>query len=301
MKLDGSEVRRLAHHRSRPFNSYNYQPHVSVSWDGSVLVYNSNFGLQSTLGYPTEYADLYLMAVPASSTSNTTGSDGTTGSGTGVPTPSSTTTVLQESDPAVSYAGSWYEHANGGHNGGGARLAMDAGARARVTFTGDSVTWTGYQDEWSGIARVYVDGTLAAIVDTYATPAKFRSVIFARSGLAPGSHTISIEATGTRSANSGGSWIWLDTVEFASAAVATTAPPLPAVDDSAVPDGGNGPISNPAAGSASVRGHGNSGGDSRSQRDSAPGSPLCVIGENGAGSSRSVAEAPPLVAGATQP
>src|SRR5262249_58595781 len=66
IKLDGSEVRRLAHHRSRPFNSYNYQPHVSVSRDGSRLVFNSNFGLQALLGYPTEYSDIYMMAVPSS-------------------------------------------------------------------------------------------------------------------------------------------------------------------------------------------------------------------------------------------
>jgi hypothetical protein len=29
VKLDGTEVRRLAHHRSRPFNSYNYQPRAT--------------------------------------------------------------------------------------------------------------------------------------------------------------------------------------------------------------------------------------------------------------------------------
>jgi len=63
IKLDGTQVRRLAHHHSRPFNSYVYQPKASVSRDGRKLVYSSNFGLQSTLGYPTQYSDAYLIDV----------------------------------------------------------------------------------------------------------------------------------------------------------------------------------------------------------------------------------------------
>ncbi|MCP4246626.1 MAG: hypothetical protein GY778_06220, partial [bacterium] len=58
--MDGSEVRRLAHHRSRPFNGYNYTPRASVSRDGSKLVFGSNFGMQQN-GYPREYADAYMI------------------------------------------------------------------------------------------------------------------------------------------------------------------------------------------------------------------------------------------------
>ena len=41
IKLDGSQVLRLAHHRSRPFeaNTYNWQPKMSTSRDGSRVVY----------------------------------------------------------------------------------------------------------------------------------------------------------------------------------------------------------------------------------------------------------------------
>jgi len=61
IKLDGSEVRRLAHHRSRPLNSYNYMPKVAASRDGTRLVYASNFSLQSILGYSSEYSDVYMI------------------------------------------------------------------------------------------------------------------------------------------------------------------------------------------------------------------------------------------------
>jgi len=66
IKLDGSEVRRLAHHRSRPFDTYVYEPKVSSSRDGSLIVYASNFDLQSIRGNPTQYADTYMISTGVS-------------------------------------------------------------------------------------------------------------------------------------------------------------------------------------------------------------------------------------------
>lgn len=66
IKLDGSEVRRLAHHRSRPFDNYVYEPKVSSSRDGSAIVYGSNFDLQAIQGNPALYADSYMILTGAS-------------------------------------------------------------------------------------------------------------------------------------------------------------------------------------------------------------------------------------------
>ena len=55
------EVRRLTHHRSRSIqlNYYN-QPRVTSSWDGSAVMWSSNFNVSS----PTGYADLYAILSP---------------------------------------------------------------------------------------------------------------------------------------------------------------------------------------------------------------------------------------------
>jgi hypothetical protein len=66
IKLDGSQVRRLAHHRSRPFDTYVYEPKVSSSRDGSMIVYGSNFDLQLIQGNPTLYADTYMISTGVS-------------------------------------------------------------------------------------------------------------------------------------------------------------------------------------------------------------------------------------------
>jgi hypothetical protein len=84
IRLDGSSIQRLAHHRSRPFNGYNYMSKASINRDGSRIVFSSNFGLQAQ-GYPTEYSDVYMI---------------TLGGGTPVPT-APVTPVLPVVPPAT--------------------------------------------------------------------------------------------------------------------------------------------------------------------------------------------------------
>ncbi|MBI4465694.1 MAG: putative Ig domain-containing protein, partial [Acidobacteria bacterium] len=399
IKLDGTEVRRLAHHRSRPFNSYNWTPRVSASRDGSRFVFNSNYGLQGILGYTAEYSDVYLVVL--SDTTNTTGSGpsittsslssgtqnaaysailtatgGTTpytwsiisgslqagltlGSSTGIisgtPTgtgtnnftvqvtdiqsqtatkalsltvnaaaatnpPSITTSALpsgtqntaysatmtatdgttpytwsiasgslpagltlgsptisgtptgtgtssftvrvtdansqtttkalsitinsdgstppptsaarfEQDNAAISYSGTWYNNTLSGHSAGSSGLSMDAGSRSTFTFNGTAVRWLGYRDEWSGIARVYLDGQFKATVDTYASPSQFQAVLYSTTGLTSSTHTLVIEGTGTRNSASGGSWIWVDAFD-----VENTIPP-PSITTTSLPSG----------------------------------------------------------------
>lgn len=53
------EVRRFCHHRSRGMtgNIVAYQPRVSTSWDGSVVMWASNFNTST----PSDYEDLYYI------------------------------------------------------------------------------------------------------------------------------------------------------------------------------------------------------------------------------------------------
>jgi hypothetical protein len=224
VKLDGSETRRLVHHRSRPFDSYVYQPKATVSRDGSKLVFTSNQDLQAILGYPSLYSDVYLINVTGGATTPTTPPDPSTPTPAPTPTPpsgpaptpapipptSGGSGLFEESSPAIAYTGSWSANQQAGHSGGGARLSMDAGSGAAFVFSGTGASWVGYRDEWSGIATIRVDGVVKGTVDTYATPQQARAVLYSIGGLSNGTHTLTVEATGTRSAASAGSWIWVD-------------------------------------------------------------------------------------------
>ncbi len=123
---------------------------------------------------------------------------------------------IEQNDSAVVYSGGWFTNSGGFNSGASAALAIDAGAKATVTFSGSAISWVAYRDEWSGIARVHVDGALKGTVDTFAAPNQAQAVVYTISGLAEGTHTLTIEVTGERNPNSGGSWVWIDAFKIAS-------------------------------------------------------------------------------------
>lgn len=117
---------------------------------------------------------------------------------------------IEENNPALIFTGRWYSNGSAVHSGGTAALAMDAGSRVNVAFNGTGVSWLAYRDEWSGIARVYIDGVEKTTIDNYQSPSAARVTPYILTGLSTGAHTLTIEATGTKSASAKGAWIWVD-------------------------------------------------------------------------------------------
>jgi hypothetical protein len=123
---------------------------------------------------------------------------------------SATTGRVEQNDPALSYIGTWFLNTNPSQSAGTAALATDRGSRVTINFTGTGIRWIAYRDAWSGIANVYLDGSLQGAIDTYVPVDQTQSTGFEIGGLEPKAHTLSIEVTGTKSAKSGGSWVWVD-------------------------------------------------------------------------------------------
>ena len=116
---------------------------------------------------------------------------------------------VEENNAALVYLGRWFANTNPAHSGGYATLAMDAGSVMTINFNGTGISWLAYRDEWSGIARVYVDGVEKSTIDNYLSPAAQR-VVYSLGGLPSGSHSLTIEVTGSHNQSSRGSWVWLD-------------------------------------------------------------------------------------------
>ncbi|HEX7953142.1 MAG TPA: hypothetical protein VF523_08775, partial [Burkholderiales bacterium] len=85
-----------------------------------------------------------------------------------------------------------------------------AGAIATVTFTGTEVRWLGYHFDGGGIARVYIDGAFVGEVDQYSPVEILQGETFAATGLARGTHTLTIEVTGTKRPESTNTWVLVD-------------------------------------------------------------------------------------------
>ncbi len=120
---------------------------------------------------------------------------------------------IENTNPALTYSGNWYTNNLSIHSGGSAVLAVNPGASVTLNFNGTGVAWVTYRDEWSGLARVYIDGQLRTTIDCYLTPSQAQTVPFSIQGLPSGPHSITIEVTGTRNPNSGGAWVWLDAID----------------------------------------------------------------------------------------
>ena len=92
---------------------------------------------------------------------------------------------------------------------------MDPGFRITINFKGTGVSWIGYRDEWSGVARVYVDDEAKTTVDSYQSPSVARALLYSIGGLPPGPHSLTIEVTGTRNSSAKAAWVWVDAFDVA--------------------------------------------------------------------------------------
>jgi hypothetical protein len=84
------------------------------------------------------------------------------------------------------------------------------GSQASLTFTGRRAGLVASTNGSSGIANVYLDGTLVAAVNLYARRARNLVVVWTSSALELGTHTVVVAWTGTRSTTSTGTAISLD-------------------------------------------------------------------------------------------
>ncbi|MGH8372269.1 MAG: Ig-like domain-containing protein [Gammaproteobacteria bacterium] len=136
-------------------------------------------------------------------------------------------TRIEQDDSAVNYSGSWETEGSSllvNYSGGTAAESSDASAQVSLAFSGTAVRWIGYRDTFSGVANVYLDGAHVATVDTYGTLPQSQVTLYSASGLAAGSHTLTIRPTGTHRLLALGSAVWVDAFDILPIPQDTTPP-----------------------------------------------------------------------------
>jgi hypothetical protein len=89
--------------------------------------------------------------------------------------------------------------------------AFTGGARTRFRFTGTEVTVIGSKGPKGGLATVWIDGVRQpGQLDFYAPSTKTQQQMFTIGGLENRRHVIEIRVAGSKSAGSGGTWVWID-------------------------------------------------------------------------------------------
>jgi Big-like domain-containing protein len=116
----------------------------------------------------------------------------------------------------------WHGSRSRGWSGKIASFNRSAGAQARFQFTGTTVRWIGFRAPWAGIARVYVDDVFVTELDLYQTTEEPVTVVFSRTGLPYGPHSLTVESTGRKNPSSVDYAVVVDAFDVAPAS------PLPA-------------------------------------------------------------------------
>jgi hypothetical protein len=122
-------------------------------------------------------------------------------------------TRYEDTDPHLTWTGSWSANNGNVYSGGTVRYTENAGSSVVIKFSGTSISWIGERGSMEGIAKVTLDGAQVALVDLYVPVNKPQPLTLWQSGtLANGSHTLKIECTHTKNPDpaSDGWWIMVD-------------------------------------------------------------------------------------------
>ena len=104
----------------------------------------------------------------------------------------------EEDSVAVSLSPGWVQNAYAGHSGGAYRYSASASATAEFGFVGTGVRWIAPVGTNYGIATVSIDDGPPEEVDLFAAKYISQALVWHRTDLAPGPHTLRITVTGTR-------------------------------------------------------------------------------------------------------
>jgi hypothetical protein len=137
--------------------------------------------------------------------------------------------LIEDSDPSISYSGTWVDVADPNASGGSMRTSQEFRATASVTFNGTGIEWIGYRCTCTaGIASVNLVGRgLLATKHTYARNREPQATIYRIDGLPPGEHKLWVEVTGDSITDN--AWVAIDAFrvlnENSSSGGAETTPP----------------------------------------------------------------------------
>ena len=133
-----------------------------------------------------------------------------------------TTYTWDDPDSALQYAGSWSHVHDTSYTGGDYKhtesFSNKAGDSLTVPFDGTAIRWIGSKTDNHGNADVYLDGTKVATVDD--SGSENQAVVFQRTGLAPGAHTLKIVVTGTHGSGSTDNYVAVDAIDVPTGAAA---------------------------------------------------------------------------------
>jgi len=135
-----------------------------------------------------------------------------------------TPSAADDATVGTTYNGTWVTDVNPLYYNTTCHVSNTINSDFQYTFTGSQVFWYGLKNDDLGMATVYIDGVMAADnIDCYSTT-KAVNMLFSKTNLSNGSHTIKVVVKGTKNPSSSGTAIVHDYFDFPEV-------PLTIIDD----------------------------------------------------------------------
>jgi beta-N-acetylglucosaminidase len=89
----------------------------------------------------------------------------------------------QDDDARIVYTGTWHTASATAYSGGSLHYTNTADSRVYVKFKGGGIQWYGAKLPWGGQMHVWLNGVYKATIDTYASTASYRALMYSIDGL----------------------------------------------------------------------------------------------------------------------
>jgi fructan beta-fructosidase len=133
-------------------------------------------------------------------------------------------TMIDDASAITTYSGAWVTDANGIYYNNTCHVSNTVNSYFQATFSGTQVSWYGLKNNDLGMATVYIDGVIAQDdIDCYSSNPRAVFMLFNKTGLSNGNHTIKVVVKGTKNAASNGVALVHDYFSVSSFATPTVA------------------------------------------------------------------------------
>lgn len=144
---------------------------------------------------------------------------------TTTPTPIPGTELIDTKNPSIVYKGTWSFSETATGNVNNDQYSSNATSNyAELRFTGTKVYMYTSLSANRGKADIYIDGVLAQQVDLYSKTDLFQQLVFSKSDLTPGTHTIRVVVSQTKNSASSDYYVIIDAFAVEAALPAPTPP-----------------------------------------------------------------------------
>ena len=118
--------------------------------------------------------------------------------------------IVDNSSTSITYSGTWTHSSDVKYFNGTKSVSNTTNTTSQISFTGTSINIFARKLAAGGKFDVYIDGIFDSTVDTYNATDQYKVLVYQKTGLSSGSHTIQIKLAGQKNPSSSGYWIGLD-------------------------------------------------------------------------------------------